>query len=105
MTRIIVVIDVELEKENWPLRTKVYERCLKILMAGEKLPENVTIRQTHMKGFRVLLEDKTQIENFLEKTAGYPKDMDAILGNLHSESNYASIFFVDWPIDKMTSLP
>lgn len=106
MTRIIVVIDVELERNDWHLRTKIYQRAMVILLNGKTLPEEVVIRKTHMKGFRLMFGNEEKIATFLKKTEEVAKQAsDSFPGNLHSESNYASIFFSDWPIDKMTSLP
>ena len=106
MTRIIVVIDIELGKNDWHLRNEVYQRTMMLLSSGNTLPVEVTVRKTHMKGFRLMFDNKAKITTFLESTEKLTKGArDSVPGNLHSESNYASIFFADWPIDKLTFLP
>ena len=102
-----MVVDLEIEKqENWGLRDQIQKVCQYLCYNKKELSGNFIIRETNMKGFRIVLENVDQGNNFLLEN-NVPKNVkvEDLKTRKHSESRYASIFFVDWPIEKMTNLP
>ena len=106
MTRIIAVVDMELEKMDWHLRREILEISLLYFLNKKQLNGNFQLKKTHMKGYRIVLPQKKDGMIFLEKNNLLTdKRVEIPTMRVHSESNYASIFFVDWPIDSMKLLP
>ena len=106
MTRIIAVVDMELEKMDWHLRREILEISLLYFLNKKQLNGNFQLKKTHMKGYRIVLPQKRDGMIFLEKNNLLTdKNVEIPTMRVHSESNYASIFFVDWPIDSMKLLP
>lgn len=101
-----MVIDVELEQANWELRDEIQNLCHTLLMAGTKLKGTFVLKRTHMKGFRIVFRDEEQCRDFIFMNNSPVGTMiEPTQTKLHSKSRYASIYFVDWPIDKIEKVP
>ena len=107
MVRIIVVIDVELQKPEWNLRKEAMVLILKNLRAGKHTLGKFQIKETHMHGLRLVFKNKEDLEETLKKSENVPdeesdKEFDC---ETHSDSDYASIFFAQWPVTLLDRLP
>ena len=105
MVRIILVVDVELDKVDWPKREILMKKKLMALKLNKPFMGQYVIRKTHMKGFRMKVENGAAVDCLLNH------NMQIDIHNfewsyvIQSESDFASIFFVDWPIELIGLLP
>ena len=103
MVRLIIVIDIELENMNWNKRVEAMKVCLTTLANKQALKGDFKLRKTHMKGFRAVFENLETLTKWIQFNEGSTSHNWDFM--THSESNYASIFFVNWPIELEEALP
>ena len=102
MSKIIVVIDVELDKADWPLRNQIMESLILRIINDAPIGETGQLKATHMKGMRIILENKEQVLKFINGHNLGKFDLPTIK---QSETQFASIFFVNWPMNLEEKLP
>ena len=107
MIRIIVVIDVELRKQDQNLREQVMKLVLLKLLKGETISGPAEIKKTHMHGLRLVIKSEKKLREVLENPKNAPdqEKIQKLEFETHSVSNYASIFFVKWPMTNLAVLP
>ena len=107
MVRIIVVVDVELQKQDHNLREKIMKLALQNMLEGETVTGPVRIKKTHMNGLRLVIKNEKDLVAILENSDNKPdqEKIQEIEFETHSTSDYATIFFVNWPMTKLNILP
>lgn len=107
MVRIIVVIDVELQKQDQIWREKVMKTVVLNLLEGKTMLGQWEIKKTHMHGFRLVIKNQTDLLKIMKNSENVPDEekIRKLEFETHSTSDYASIFFVQWPMTKLNILP
>ena len=103
MVRFIVVIDLELQKSEWINRTTAMKILLKQIASKQILKDTFTMRRTHMKGFRAVFRDSNDLKDLIQNDK--ETSIPTWEFETHSETDYASIFFINWPIELIQLLP
>ena len=107
MVRIIVVIDVELRKQDQNWRKRVMKTVSPKFLERGSISGPVKIKKTHMHGLRLVIKNKVDLLEILENPENVPDQEKGrkLEFETHSVSDYASIFFVNWPITSLNILP
>ena len=108
MARILLVVDVELNKDSWFLRQKFIELYLAMILEFQEKPKGLNTRETNMRGCRLVVETKGDLEKLIESyEKQLPSEYDSNIVDLkvQSESSYATIFFVYQPVKLFDFFP
>ena len=92
--RFLIVVDIELNREDWGLREKAAIKYFLNRNSAEGDTALVKVKPTHMKGARLLFENKT---NLLKFTSSGADSIQKTKSNftVDSVSQFASIFFFE----------
>ena len=104
MARIIMVMDIELPKRKWILRQKFMLVYLTCMLKGQPIIGDFKIRKTNMHGTRLVFDNENELTKLIEQNSNLPfiDNNPAITFEIQSESDYASIFFVQLPVNKLS---
>ena len=104
MTRIIMVMDIELPKRKWILRQRFMLTYLTSMLNEKPISGNFETRETNMHGIRLVFKDEKEFTRLIEQKSNLPitEGFPAITFEIQSESEFASIFFVQWPVNKLS---
>ena len=107
MTRIIMVVDLELPKHSWNLRETLMKVFLAKLLNGQNFVGKFETRKTNMHGIRLVFKSETDFIRTLEDNKNLPIMIEAskLEFEIQSKSDFASIFFVNWPMNKLDLFP
>ena len=107
MVRVIAVIDVELQARNWEKRELIMKTFIQSFKSGKLPTGKFELKRTHMKGFRLKINEIEDLDNLLNNRENQMKIEDDfnLPFNMHSQTEFASIFFIDWPLDLLSVLP
>ena len=102
MARIIMVMDIELPKHKWGLRKRFMLIYLANLLNKQPITGKFETRKTNMHGVRLVFKDEKELTSLIEQNSNLPiSDSSALNFEVQSESDFASIFFVQWPVNKL----
>ena len=77
------------------------------LLKGKPTLGKFEIKKTHMHGLRMVCKGKTNLEEILSNPRNAPVQEESpnLTFEIHSESDYATIFFAQWPMKKLNLFP
>ena len=102
-----MVVDLELPKQLWDLRETLMRVYLTKLLMGQGVDGMYETRKTNMHGVRLVFKNKTDLISILEKNKNSPvmTETSKLDYEIQSKSDFASIFFVKWPVNKLDLFP
>ena len=92
--RFLIVVDIELDREDWDLREKA---AIKYFLSRKSPSESsplLKIKPTHMTGARLLFENKTNLAQYTNLKANLIQETRSNF-TVDSVSQFASIFFFE----------
>jgi len=102
-----MVVDLELPKHSWHLRETLMKIFLTKLLKGQDMKGNFETRKTNMHGIRLVFKNEHDLTQTLEMNKDLPVMVESanLIYEIQSKSDFASIFFVDWPMNKLGLFP
>ena len=102
-----MVVDLELPKHSWHLRETFMKVFLTKLLIGQNMKGEFEKRKTNMHGVRLVFKSEFDFVQTLEQNKDLPVMVESanLIYETQSKSDFASIFFVDWPMNKLDLFP
>ena len=102
-----MIVDLELPRHVWNLRENLMKVYLAYLLAGQNLDGTFETRKTNIHGIRLVFKNESDLVCTLENNKNSPVMIEAskLEYEIQSSSDFASIFFVKWPMNKLDLFP
>ena len=86
------------------LRQKFMLVYLTCMLKDQPFIGDFETRKTNMHGTRLVFKNENELTKLIEQNSNLPSidNTPAITFKIQSESDYASIFFVQWPVNKLS---